>query len=76
MDNIVLEVDDASGMAYRKFSAKTKQEFNRLVSLFLKKAVNDADSANYQKLLDDMGDMAAKNGLTPAILNELLAADD
>ena len=76
MERIVLEVDDASGKAYQKFSAKTKQEFNRLVSLFLKKAVNDATNTDYQKMLDDMGNTAARNGLTPAILNELLHSDD
>ena len=76
MERIVLEVDDASGKAYQKFSAKTKQEFNRLVSLFLKKAVNDAANTDYQKMLDDMGNTAAMNGLTPAILNELLHSDD
>lgn len=47
-----------------------------MVSLFLKKAVNDAGNADYQKMLDDMANTAAKNGLTPAILNELLHTDD
>jgi hypothetical protein len=74
MGKIVLEVDDAAGKAYQKFSAKTKQEFNRLVSLFFKKAVNYAGSSEYRKMLDDMGNTAAQNGLTPAILNELLNA--
>ena len=76
MERIVFEVDDAAGKAYKKFTAKTKEEFNRLVSLFLKKAVNDASNAEYQKMLDDMGNTAAANGLTPVILNELLHAHD
>ncbi len=76
MEKIVLEVDDATGKAYQKFTAKTKEEFNRLVSIFLKKAINDAGSADYQKMLDDMGNTAAANGLTPSILNELLHAHD
>ena len=34
----------------------------------LKKAVNDATFAEYSKLLDDTGNEAIKNGLTPEIL--------
>ena len=76
MEKIVIEVDDATSKAYHKFTAKTKEEFNRLVSLFLKKAINDAGSVDYRKMLDDMGRTAASNGLTPAILNELLHTHD
>jgi len=76
MKKIEVEVDDAAGKAYQKFTAKTKEEFNRMVSLFLKKAINDAGNVDYQRMLDEMSDTAARNGLTPAILNELLHSDD
>lgn len=76
MERIVLEVDDATGQAYQKFNLDTKQKFNLAISLFLKKAINDAGNADYQKLLDDIGTEAVKNGLTPEVLNELLHSDD
>ena len=76
MERIVLEVDDATGKAYQKFSTKAKGEFNRIISLFLKKAINDADADNYKKFLDEIGREAEKNGLTPKKLAELLSADD
>ncbi len=76
MERIVLEVDDTVGKIYRGFSDESKQQFNQTVSLMVKKAVNDATFTEYSKLLDDTGNEAIKNGLTPQILEALLAADD
>jgi hypothetical protein len=76
MERIILEVDDTVGKIYRSFSDKSKQQFNQAVSLLVKKAVNDATFAEYAKLLDDAGNEAVKNGLTPEILEALLASDD
>ena len=76
MERIVLEVDDATGKAYQQFSMKAKDEFNRVINLFLKKAINDADLNNYKKFLDEMSREAQANGLTPEILAELLRTDD
>jgi len=76
MERIVLEVDDATGKAYQKFSAETKQNFNRTISIFLKKAINDSSSANYKKMLNNIGNEAVKNGLTPGILHDLLHSGD
>jgi hypothetical protein len=76
MERIVLEVDDIAGKIYRNLSNESKQQFNQTISLMLKKAVNDATFAEYSKLLDDVGNEAVKNGLTPEILEALLASDD
>lgn len=76
MQRIVLEVDDTVGNIYRHLSKDSKQQFNQTVSLMVKKAVNDATFASYSKLLDDVGSEAIKNGLTPEILDVLLASDD
>lgn len=76
MERIVLEVDEPTGKAYQNFSIETKQKFNRVISLFLKKVINDASSADYKKMMDDIGNTATKNGLTPEILNELLYSNE
>ncbi len=76
MERIVLEVDETVGKIYRGFSETSKRQFNQAVSILLKKAANDALFMEYSKLLDDNGNEAIKNGLTPEILNGLLAADD
>lgn len=76
MERIVLEVDDTVGKIYTNFSPAGKLRFNQTISLMLKKAVNDATFAEYSKLLDDIGNEALKNGLTPDVLEALLASDD
>jgi hypothetical protein len=76
MERIVLEVDDTVGKIYANFSPAGKLRFNQTISLMLKKAVNDATFAEYSKLLDDIGNEALKNGLTPDVLEALLASDD
>jgi len=76
MERIVLEVDDTTGKIYRNLSLESKQQLNQTISLLLKKAVNDATFAEYSKFLDDIGSEAIKNGLTPEILDALLASDD
>jgi hypothetical protein len=76
MERIVLEVDDTVGKMYRSFSPESKRQFDQTVSLMIKKAVNDATFAEYSKLLDDIGREAITNGLTPEILEALLASDD
>ena len=76
MERIVLEVDDNVGKVYKNFSPESKQQFNEAVSLMIKKAVNDATFADYSKLLDDAGAEAVKNGLTPEVLEALLASND
>jgi hypothetical protein len=42
----------------------------------VKKAANDANFDEYSKLLDNTSNEAARNGLTPELLAELLASDD
>jgi len=76
MDRIVLEVDDVVGKAYRGFNPEKKKQFDQAVSLMVKKAINDANFAEHSKLLDEISNEAAKNGLTPEILEALLASDD
>ncbi|WP_259070057.1 hypothetical protein HDF24_24570 [Mucilaginibacter sp. X4EP1] len=45
-------------------------------NLLAKKATNDAAFTEYSKLLDDNGEEALKNGLTPEILDTLLESND
>ena len=74
MEHIELEVDDTVGKIYQSFSLKGKRQFSQAVSIMLKKAVNGATFAEYSKLLDETGNEAIKNGLTPVILEALLAS--
>ncbi len=76
MDRILLEVDDVVAKAYRSLSEKGKQDFTLMINIALKKTINDSKFEEYSKLLDEAGAEAVKNGLTPEILEALLASDD
>jgi hypothetical protein len=76
MERMVPEADDIAGKAYEKFSVEARRKFNQVTGLFLKKAVNDGDRADYKKMLDDNGEEAKRNGMTPEILQELLHSDE
>lgn len=76
MDRIVLEVDDNTAKIYRNFSPERKQQFNQVLSLMFKKAVNDNSLPDYKKELDEIGFKAIAAGLTPEILEELLKSND
>jgi len=76
MEQIILEVDDTVKKVYQNLSEESKQQLSQTVSTMLKKAMNDASFADYTKLLDDTGNEALKKGLTPEILEALLASDD
>jgi len=72
MTQIILNVDDKAGKIFSNFSEESKQQFTQTVSLMVKKALNDETFADYSKLLDDAGNEAVRNGLTPEILQSLI----
>lgn len=76
MERIVLNVDDANGVAYKNFSPEYKKQFNWAVNLMLKKIVNSHNITGYQQMLDEIRQQAESKGLTPDILNELLQGND
>lgn len=76
MDRIVLEVDDSTGKIYRNFSPESKQQFIQVISLMLKKAVNDNSLPDYKKKLDEIGLKVVAAGLTPEIMEELTKSND
>jgi len=76
MKSIVLEVDDTVEKIYNMFDQENKKKIDRTISMMIKKAANDANYDNYTRLLDASGDEAVRNGLTPEILESLLASND
>ncbi len=76
MKSIVVEVDDTVGEIYSMLNQENKKKFDRTISMMIKKAANDANYDDYTKLLDESGYEAVRNGLTPEILESLLASND
>jgi hypothetical protein len=76
MERIVIQVDEAAGQFYRQLGLEKQLQIGEALSLLLKKAANDATEVQYARLLDDFGKQATANGLTPAIVDELLKNGD
>jgi len=57
-EEIVLEVDEPIGKTHQKFSLEAKQKSNTAITMFLKQAINDADTTDYQKMLDEINSAA------------------
>jgi hypothetical protein len=76
MERIVLEVDDTVAKVWRSSSEEGKQQLNQTISMMIKKMSNDQTFADYSKLLDEVSSEAFKNGLTPEVLEALLANND
>jgi hypothetical protein len=74
MKPIVLDVDDGIEKIYNGLSDADKHQIKQLVSRLIKKAANDGKFAEYSKLLDETGNEAIRNGLTPELLEALLAS--
>lgn len=72
----MIQVDDSAGKIYRQLSADKQLLISDALSLVLKKAGNDSSDVEYRKLLDEFGQQAIANGLTPEILEDLLKKDD
>jgi hypothetical protein len=76
MERIVIQVDDSSGKIYNQLSRDKQQQISEAVNLLLKKAANDATAIEYRNMLDEFGNKAIANGLTPEILEGLLKQND
>lgn len=76
MEQIVIDVDEATAEEFNKFSPQTRSRFSETVTIALKKIINDATNDSYKNFLDEISDEAQRNGLTEDILNDLLNAND
>lgn len=76
MERIVIQVDESVGKIYYRLSADKQRQISEALSLLLKKASNDITDEAYKALLDEFGNQAVANGLTPEVLEELLKKND
>jgi len=72
MERIVLEVDDTVAKAWRNTSAKLRAQIGKSLEQALTDSLNKSKAANFELLLQDVRNEAAKNGLTEEILAQLL----
>lgn len=72
MERIVLEVDSTIARAWRNISPSVKADYEKKISAVLR----DLKEAEFDRLLNDAGRIAASNGLTEDKLNALLDEED
>lgn len=72
MERIVLEVDGALARAWRNTSPDLRLVYESKIADLLR----ELKKAEFDKLLDKAGRIAAENGLTEEKLNELLNEKD
>ncbi|MBS1531116.1 MAG: hypothetical protein JSU01_12475 [Bacteroidetes bacterium] len=76
MERIVLEVGDKTAKAWRNASAKLRNEIGKTIEQLLSASLSNTKEANFELLLKDARQEAAKNGLTEEILNKLLNEEE
>jgi hypothetical protein len=76
MERIVLEVGDQTAKAWRNTSAKLRAQIGKNLEQVLTESLDKTKEANFELLLRDARNEAAKNGLTEEILAKLLNEED
>jgi hypothetical protein len=72
MERIVLEVDSAVARAWRNITPSIRESYEEKITAILR----DLKEAEFDRLLDEAGRIAANNGLTEDKLNTLLNDED
>ena len=72
MEQIVIEVDDATAKKWQKVSPKIKSQLERSFEKQIDILSQGIKEAEFKSLLDKASDEAANNGLTEEILQQLL----
>ncbi|MGZ3757755.1 MAG: hypothetical protein ACXVAY_18860 [Mucilaginibacter sp.] len=72
MERIILEVDGAIARAWRNIPPSRRIDYEEKINAVLR----DLKEAEFDRLLDEAGRIAAGNGLTEDKLNALLSEED
>jgi hypothetical protein len=72
MTAISIQVDPDVAQAYNSFPAQRQQQIQLIFNLFLKRSLEEE---NLENIVADIRQEAQANGLTPEILENLLADD-
>ena len=72
MEQIVIEVDEATAKKWQEVSAETKSVLEKNFQNLIEIISHEIKIAHFESLLDKASDEAARNGLTEEILQQLL----
>lgn len=76
MERIVLEVDSSLAKAWRRVPIALRQQLEKDIEARLSEQIRIAEQNDFKEALDNLRNQAAKNGLTQAILEDLLNEED
>jgi len=72
---IVLPIDEATAYVYNAASSEEKQKVQRLFRMLLREITLNS-TVSMKQVMDDIGRNAEAQGLTPAILEDMLNDDE
>ena len=72
MEQIVIEVNDATAKKWEEASPEIKKGLEKKIEELLDRVSYELKVAHFEALLDKASDEAARNGLTEEILEKLL----
>jgi len=72
---IVLPIDEATAYVYNAASSEEKQKVQRLFRMLLREITLNS-TVSMKQVMDDIGRNAEAQGLTPAILEDILNDDE
>jgi ribosomal protein RSM22 (predicted rRNA methylase) len=72
MERIIIEVGEKTARKWRNVSPKIKSELEKSFEKQIDEISEKSKEADFEKLLKDVREEAAKNGLTEEILQKLL----
>ncbi len=73
MATIKIEVDDNIKTAFETANPETRQQLSTIIQLFFRRNLQDK---TLTEVMAEIGDRAQQRGLTPEILQEILAEDN
>ncbi len=75
MERIVIEVGEKTALKWRNVPQKIKSELEKSFEKQIDEISQKSKEANFENLLKEVREEAAKNGLTEEILQKLLNED-
>jgi hypothetical protein len=73
MKMIAIQIDEDTAKKYNKISSEQRK---RIESLFTLLVQQELKKISLMQIMDDISDEAERNGLTPEILESILADDE
>ena len=76
MEQIIIEVEDATAKKWHLSSKKTKDKVSQRITIKLAKELMTESKEEFKQFLDEIGKTMEERGLTKEILNDILKDEE